>query len=218
MGLGREGRLAQLVNMHVDIFFEIVVKLEPIDVLHLSRLSKKFRSTLMSKPAEYVWKAARLNIPDFPDCPPNLPEPRYAALIFGRHCDTCGVGSASKVDYALRASYSVKQGKTLKTEQYKNVDDQIFKLLPIAEPECHDDNEHDAQDFYYKPEFERIADQYMALRPDEEGFPRFVEEHKTIATMRHQHNKQLLDWIQRRHTSCSQQFAVGIPSRDVLER
>ncbi|OBZ75173.1 hypothetical protein A0H81_04815 [Grifola frondosa] len=180
--------------MPMDIFFEVMSKLKPLDILHLSRVSKDFRSMLMSKTAKHIWKAARLNIPDFPDCPPDLPEPRYATLVFERYCDGCGVGRASKVDYSLRMSCSVKRGKTLlKRVQYKEVDDQIFQLLPIAEPRCYDDSKHHAWDFYYKPECEKVANRYMVMLSDE-GLPRFVEERKAIATLRHTHNEQLLDW------------------------
>lgn len=61
----------------------------PIDVLHLSMASKEFRSTFASQNSRHIWMAARKNIANLPDCPTDLSEPQYAALVFGRHCQVC---------------------------------------------------------------------------------------------------------------------------------
>lgn len=40
----------------------------------------------MQKSSEFVWRAARENIEDLPELPPDLNEPQYASLIFDSFC------------------------------------------------------------------------------------------------------------------------------------
>jgi len=40
----------------------------------------------MHKSAISVWKAARANVPDFPDCFPGMNEAQFANLAFDLHC------------------------------------------------------------------------------------------------------------------------------------
>jgi hypothetical protein len=101
------GKLAQLVDMPLDVFFEahlfwsrryipdadaallqITAHLDPLDILHLSRISKHFRSTFGSKNSRHIWIAARRNVA-MPGCPLDLTEPQYASLMFEQ---TCQVG------------------------------------------------------------------------------------------------------------------------------
>lgn len=62
--------------------------LQPIDLLQLCRVSKKFRATFMSKSARHLWIAARNNddILPVPDPLPGMSEPRLAAMLFERTC------------------------------------------------------------------------------------------------------------------------------------
>lgn len=110
-GKGRTaGKLARLTNMPLDIFFEVSIpqiymqnniiftqtlflqiasRLMPIDLLHLSMVSKEFRLTFASQRSRHIWMAARKRVVNLPDCPFDLNEPQYAALVFGRHCQVC---------------------------------------------------------------------------------------------------------------------------------
>lgn len=109
-GKGRRtiGKLSKLVDMPLDIFYEvgtlssctcanpkpdepfqITSKLKPLDILQLSRVSKHFRKTFSSPNARSIWLAVRRNIPALPDCPPDLNEMQYASLLFERNCFVC---------------------------------------------------------------------------------------------------------------------------------
>ena len=59
--------------------------LSPNDIISLSRTSKGFRETLMTRNATTVWKAARKRV-GAPDCPPCLSEPQWAVLLFTNTC------------------------------------------------------------------------------------------------------------------------------------
>lgn len=62
--------------------------MHPSDLLRLSRVSKHFRSMLMTRNAVGFWRAARKNI-GMPDPPPDLNEAQYFALIFEYVCNVC---------------------------------------------------------------------------------------------------------------------------------
>jgi len=105
-GSGRKvGKLAQLMDMPLDVFFEarlasshpegstdlfaslqITAHLEPLDILRLSRISKQFRATFASnKHSRHIWLAARRNIL-MPECPDDLTELQFASLMFEQNC------------------------------------------------------------------------------------------------------------------------------------
>ncbi|KAF9534656.1 hypothetical protein CPB83DRAFT_842691 [Crepidotus variabilis] len=93
---GKRGILKDLVEMPMDILFEIFNQLEPVDLLHLSRTTKAFRNILMSKASASVWKSSFENLdPPLPDCPSDLSEPAYADLAVGKNCYFCGRHTSS---------------------------------------------------------------------------------------------------------------------------
>ncbi|KAF8177604.1 hypothetical protein BJ912DRAFT_1146553 [Pholiota molesta] len=88
---GIRGMLADVKEMPLDILFEIFSRLNPIDLVNLTRTSKDLRAIFTSRSSISVWKAARANIiPTMPDCPDDLSEPQYADLAFGKGCHYCG--------------------------------------------------------------------------------------------------------------------------------
>lgn len=102
--LKRRGRLDLMPTMNLDILFHVRLKptnflrkahceliqilsfLSPMDLLNLSRTSKDFRNLLLQRSSASVWKTARLQVDDLPDCPQDMSEPQYANLAFYPHC------------------------------------------------------------------------------------------------------------------------------------
>ncbi|KAF8996605.1 hypothetical protein BDQ17DRAFT_1249585, partial [Cyathus striatus] len=78
-----------LAEMPMDIWFEIFVLLEPLDLVHLSRTSKSLRTFLLGVSASSVWMCARSNMDGLPKCPKDMNELDYATLIFETHCQRC---------------------------------------------------------------------------------------------------------------------------------
>ncbi|KDQ59952.1 hypothetical protein JAAARDRAFT_637505 [Jaapia argillacea MUCL 33604] len=83
---GRRGKLAKLFDMPLDILFEIFGHLHPKDLLHLTWTSKAFHKILAHCSSKWLWKQARRNVENLPECPSYLTEPQYARLFFDPHC------------------------------------------------------------------------------------------------------------------------------------
>lgn len=101
---GNVGKLADLINLPLDLLFEVshfrlyVVgesyqqgcqifgTLSPFDLLRVSRTSKEFRRLLMHKSAISVWRTALSKVPGLPDCPSGMTEPQWVNLAFDPHC------------------------------------------------------------------------------------------------------------------------------------
>ncbi|KAL6305279.1 hypothetical protein BKA93DRAFT_779142 [Sparassis latifolia] len=87
--VGSKRSLSKLLDMPLDVLFEIFGHLDPLDVLHLARSNKAIRNVLMRRSSITIWKEARSHIEGLPDCPADLSEPQYADLVFDPHCHFC---------------------------------------------------------------------------------------------------------------------------------
>ncbi|CAE6452406.1 unnamed protein product [Rhizoctonia solani] len=104
---GKQGGLAGLVNMPIDIFTEITAHLPPIDIISLSRANKFFRKLLMDRSAIHIWHTSMRNVRGLPPCPSDLSEPHYLALLFSKHCTMCGQAVRCRMDEILRVRLCV---------------------------------------------------------------------------------------------------------------
>ncbi|KAJ7459072.1 hypothetical protein B0H11DRAFT_1737444 [Mycena galericulata] len=82
----KNGRLQCLLEISLDIVFEIFGNLQPLDVLRLSRTSKEFRALLMHRSSISIWKSSLNNVPGLPPCPPGMTEPQWVSLVFDPTC------------------------------------------------------------------------------------------------------------------------------------
>jgi hypothetical protein len=100
----RKGKLAVLLNMPLDILFEvnnyrkpydyhshtipqIFGHLFPMDILNLARTTKEFRHVLMHRSSRSIWKAACANVPGLPACPSDMSEPQWVHLVYVPCCN-----------------------------------------------------------------------------------------------------------------------------------
>ncbi|KIP04621.1 hypothetical protein PHLGIDRAFT_188921 [Phlebiopsis gigantea 11061_1 CR5-6] len=101
----KRGILGNMPEMPLDILYMIFMYLVPMDMLNLARTAIVFRKFLMSSGSAPLWRTARLNIPDLPDCPSHLSEPQYANLAFDTHCHSCDKANVKTVFWALSVRY-----------------------------------------------------------------------------------------------------------------
>ncbi|KAL1700106.1 hypothetical protein EV121DRAFT_283605 [Schizophyllum commune] len=84
----KAGKLEGIANLPLDILFEIFGHLNPADLLHLARVNKYLRATLLRKDWKPLWEISvrgyRTPIP--PCLDERLELPQYVNLLFGQHC------------------------------------------------------------------------------------------------------------------------------------
>ncbi|KAF7311449.1 F-box domain-containing protein [Mycena kentingensis (nom. inval.)] len=96
------GKLKLLVEMPLDVLFEIFSQLEPPDLLHLARTTKTLRAHIMHRSARGIWASVLRNDPDLPPRPDDLSEPAYVNLAFSQYCDGCLAPTPESILWAFR--------------------------------------------------------------------------------------------------------------------
>ncbi|GAA5820847.1 hypothetical protein JCM11251_001842 [Rhodosporidiobolus azoricus] len=101
-----QGKLKHFVAMPMDLMAEVCTYLDPLDLLHLSRSSRQFRSVFLKPSSAPLWRAARRNV-DLPDLEIPMAEPSYASLMMEKFCMRCDSDKSTslKTDYYLRRRF-----------------------------------------------------------------------------------------------------------------
>ncbi|KAF9265206.1 hypothetical protein L218DRAFT_924350 [Marasmius fiardii PR-910] len=94
----RQGVLRYIKDVPLDVLFEILGFLDPLDILRLSRTSKALRHILLSRSSTSVWKTARRNL-GVPDPIPSMSEPAFANLLFDPHCHFCLTATVRNISW-----------------------------------------------------------------------------------------------------------------------
>ncbi|RPD67497.1 hypothetical protein L226DRAFT_566197 [Lentinus tigrinus ALCF2SS1-7] len=213
------GKLAALKDMPAEIFYMIVGWLLPVDLIHLSRTSKFFRSMLMSRKNECLWKEARRNVPGLPDCPPILSEPRYAAFLFDQYCFACGIERSTNVDYNLALRFcapcyhaNMVTGNTLDFLELARVNtegrcwfayvagssDSIRRISALRGDPDQNREYHD----YYVVETNAVRDEIIRLMGlgDSDTLRTFLNERREYVRQMQTHGQAVAEW--RHQTLC----------------
>ncbi|CEL54056.1 hypothetical protein RSOLAG1IB_06765 [Rhizoctonia solani AG-1 IB] len=97
--------LNNILLLPLELLIEIIAHLALPDILTLCRTNKLLRRMLMTRTVATLdlWRMAIQNIPGLPQCPKELTEPQYAALIYSQHCMVCGTGTTEPMDPYLNA-------------------------------------------------------------------------------------------------------------------
>ncbi|TDL27050.1 hypothetical protein BD410DRAFT_783204 [Rickenella mellea] len=134
------GRLAVLPSMPLDILLEIFGHLRPIDLLQLSRANKALNKIMMSNSGVSLWKAARRNIPAFPETPGDMSDAEWVHLIFETNCHGpgCKKKGIRKIDWALRIRGCERCWKENVVwsgrfaQQFPELELEVMQLLPYS--------------------------------------------------------------------------------------
>ncbi|KDR85936.1 hypothetical protein GALMADRAFT_235114 [Galerina marginata CBS 339.88] len=93
--LSRSKDIAFLRTIPVEILFQIMEYLHPIDLLHLMKTDTMFRDFLDDSSSTSVWRSSFGNYPDIPKIPSNLTGYKWADLLFNPSiCEKCGASPA----------------------------------------------------------------------------------------------------------------------------
>ncbi|KAJ6502644.1 hypothetical protein DFH09DRAFT_296401 [Mycena vulgaris] len=184
----KQGRLAGLLDISLDVVFEIFGNLHPLDVLRLSRTSKEFRNLLMHKSSITIWRSSLNNVPNLPPCAPGMTEPQWISLVFDSTCHVCQK-IARKVDWGLFIRICTKCAKTSLESQFRGFSNYLLELIPVRR----DNYKPLTNNVYFVQEREKIRDQYNAIK-DPEELKKFVEERKELVQSLKEHTKLCEAW------------------------
>jgi hypothetical protein len=79
---GKLNSLTGLLQLPLEVLYDVLELAHPMDLLHLSRSSKALRSIILSKQAENVWKNAYDHYHELPRPPKELSPPKWTAMMF----------------------------------------------------------------------------------------------------------------------------------------
>ncbi|GAA5994386.1 hypothetical protein JCM5350_005171 [Sporobolomyces pararoseus] len=99
---GKKGALRRVLDLPVDLIWEICTHLDVQSLLALSNTNKSFRTVVTGEASKVLFKRARQRI-GMPELLLPMPDLRYATLIYGKGCNICGKLNAGKVDPSFRA-------------------------------------------------------------------------------------------------------------------
>ncbi|KAG9313900.1 hypothetical protein JVU11DRAFT_4672 [Chiua virens] len=193
------GRLAGLMEMPMDILFEIFGHLMPLDVLRLARTTKQFRRLLMHRSAVSIWIAARKNVPDLPDCPPYMSEPQFANLVFDTHCHECLAPNIRSVDWRIARRICSKCAKECMVEDYSCFHgESVYKAVPSKY------GKRGRPSYYAKDLNEFQLKRASFTEPEERD--KFVKERQALVVQMEKHGAQLEAWAANQAKDRSEQL------------
>jgi hypothetical protein len=154
------GRLKRFMDLPMDVVFETAMYLVPKDLLHLSRISKQFRSIFASRSAIFVWKTALFNV-DL-KCYEDLNEIQFASFLYDKFCMACGrITKECRISSMIRLRLCpICQSENLITKndllkQYPNADG-LINELPASSMD----------DKCFKPEAHLLIDKFLSLKKE----------------------------------------------------
>ncbi|KAF9235124.1 hypothetical protein BU15DRAFT_65102 [Melanogaster broomeanus] len=193
------GRLAGLMELPMDILFEIFGHLMPLDVLRLARTTKQFRRVLMHRSSLSVWIAARKNVPDLPNCPPYLSEPQFANLVFDTHCHECLSPNIRSVDWRIGRRICSKCAKDCMVDDYSVFSgESVFKAVPSKY------GKRGRPSYYFKDlqEFQQTRASFLDL----EERDKFVKDRQALVFDMEKHGALLDSWAANQAKDRSEQL------------
>ncbi|KAF7337534.1 F-box domain-containing protein [Mycena sanguinolenta] len=192
----KKGRLAGLLSISLDVVFEILGHLHPLDVLRLSRTSKDFRELLMHKSARPIWRSSLNNVEGMPPCPPHMNEVQWTSLAFDATCQVCQK-IARKVDWHLYVRLCGRCVKTcLATPFLADMD-----LVPTRR-----DTSRPYLPLHFSPELQKVKTAYNAIKDPEEQ-QKYAEERKELVEALAQHTKLCETWSENMADTRSAELA-----------
>ncbi|KAG8964440.1 hypothetical protein FRC05_003814 [Tulasnella sp. 425] len=204
----------RFTSLPLDVIYEILSFLTPLDLLRLARTNKALRNHLMSKRSRCVWKAARaVVVPPVPICPKGMSEPQLAVLLFARECTVCskpitGTQNAWWTLHLRACNPCFKSTAVLgrvAAQQYAYLEDfrTVLELLPGENMFVRSQRRPDPRDDYYLSEDVRrmseiVEHHQFRLEARVEGtstdFEQFVEKTKSEICEQMDPARVLMEW------------------------
>ncbi|KZT22643.1 hypothetical protein NEOLEDRAFT_635298 [Neolentinus lepideus HHB14362 ss-1] len=186
----RKGKLSLMVDMPLDILFEIFQHLQPLDLLHTARTTKALRGIIMFPSSKCIWEASFAQDPDVPRCPPDMSLPSWAYLLYDQHCHVCLVARVRTPWWVLRVRMCSKCSK--EALAHGRIHDGIY-IEPLVP---HFFSGHNIT--YLRSEVDEVVSVYRMLDTagGEEALEAFKNERKKIVARNEELDSQCRKWAE----------------------
>ncbi|KAF9024666.1 hypothetical protein BDZ89DRAFT_115764 [Hymenopellis radicata] len=162
--------ISGLVDLPLDICFEIFSLLSPLDLLQLSRSTKLFRQTLMSRASVTVWQHAREQFhPDLPAPGDIMSEPAWTQLLFENRCHVCTTTIRRAIDWDLGirlCPQCLPEALIAVRDVVPPEDGSLASLVFSSYPETHTPEtrkKFTGKRVVYRAHFEKVSKHYNSL-------------------------------------------------------
>ncbi|KAJ3557703.1 hypothetical protein NM688_g1327 [Phlebia brevispora] len=200
-------------DVPLDIIYEILSRLTPLELLRLSRVNKSFRALLLNRAWKPLWDACGRNVKDYPPCPDDMAAPAFAELIFETWCHRCSnMKCKTEVYWVCRTRYCDVCAKHIWVNHKFCWDDieygfrhKEYPLVYVLPKLTSTFGQHDYSSSGYKRDqlvVTRIEDliefiqAWRAVAPADRE--RFLEDRKKKLKERHKHAEICFWWAQKR--------------------
>jgi len=202
---------ATLTNLPLDVIFEILEELTPLDLTNLAQTNRAFRTILLVSPQGYrIWKMATESV-SIPECPPDVPRVFWTRGFYHvthPDCDHCGKVSSCELDYALIRAFceeciksELKTRRELVRDFPAIIEDGISELVVYTLHEA-----TGGWKSYWRPDVATVAEACNKYRKDinskkrgaKQAFERFKRERIRHVRARTEHAQKCRDWMRIR--------------------
>ncbi|KAF8546909.1 hypothetical protein OG21DRAFT_1527516 [Imleria badia] len=113
----RRGKLGEICQLNLDVLFLVPIAAY-IHLIDLARTCKSLRQLLMDRSSAFVWKTARHQVDDLPDCPADLTEQECVAGIVWIIAESKGLEFTKKMRFCSLSSCHevIRKNKVVATE------------------------------------------------------------------------------------------------------
>ncbi|EPQ60024.1 hypothetical protein GLOTRDRAFT_118465 [Gloeophyllum trabeum ATCC 11539] len=187
-----DGRLAMLLEMPMDILFEILSHAHPLDLLQVTRTSRELRRTLLSPSSTSIWKASLAADPDLPECPPDLSYPRWVHLVYDPYCHNCSRTRVKNPDWRLRVRFC---SPCFRQEVCEHVPWSFWVPIPSLLPH------RDAKNFkhlFVTSHITEMTAKWKSFKSDEDSQFKFFLERLEIVKQINEHASRCEVWARKK--------------------
>ncbi|KAH6914809.1 hypothetical protein BKA70DRAFT_1557179 [Coprinopsis sp. MPI-PUGE-AT-0042] len=158
---GRRRRdLSLLPEVPMDVLFEILLYLEPKDLLTMSRANKGFRRALINETMNrVVWKVKRIDS-GAPEPPPKYTEAKWVAFLFSNYCKACATPNVVTDFFILKRLCVACKKENYLEEDDANPDYAVLlgTFVPMTCYAPSSSKEYSDGRYCYTPDFEKAID------------------------------------------------------------
>ncbi|CAE6370403.1 unnamed protein product, partial [Rhizoctonia solani] len=181
----------------LELFLDIAKYIFPLDLIHLSRATRLFRSIFMRRSAADVWRATFTNI-GLPPCPDSvMSEPRYAALMFLEQCTKCHKPATRHVDpiILVRLCYKCSKHMALGRQEVGQYKDMIPQSKYLVPP--YPRSKAPRSEWYYKEHYQEILKKrdQLSKAEDHKGWNVWVSERVKFVKEWYEKTYPLVRWV-----------------------